>query len=98
MGDGASSRALRGTNSGSAKSQTFSRSNSQRPTRTPPESGDGASGPRVDPADMVVLTEHDLATRHDVILQDSGTIVMLEVPGEQQLHVDANVALSLVAV
>jgi hypothetical protein len=83
MGDGASSRALRGTNSGSNKSASgFSPSTSQRPTRTPPESGDGGRQHGVDPADLAVLTESDLSARHDVILQDSGTIVMLEVPGE----------------
>lgn len=78
-----SSRMLRGTNSGSNKSG-FSPSTSQRPSRTPPESGDGSSrglGMAM-AADARVLTDSDLAARHDVVLQDSGTIVMLEVPGE----------------
>lgn len=84
MGDGASSRALRGTNSGSNKSASgFSPSTSQRPTRTPPDSGDGGRHNGLDPADLAVLTESDLAARHDVLLQDCGTIVMLEVPGQQ---------------
>ncbi len=78
MGE-ASSRMLRGTNSGSNKSG-FSPSTSQRPSRMPPESGDGGreQGPAIDTR---VLTESDLAARHDVVLQDSGTIVMLEMPG-----------------
>jgi hypothetical protein len=79
MGE-ASSRMLRGTNSGSNKSG-FSPSTSQRPTRTPPESGDGGREPGLAAADSRVLTDSDLAARHDVVLQDSGTIVMLEMPG-----------------
>lgn len=37
----------------------------------------------VDAAVNAVLSEAELAARHDVLLQDSGTIVMLEVPGRQ---------------
>lgn len=81
MGE-ASSRALRGTNSGSNKSQGCSPSTSQRPTRTPPESRDGGSREAgLDPADVAVLSEAELAARHDVVLTDTGTIVMLEMPG-----------------
>jgi hypothetical protein len=47
---------------------------------------------------MVVLSEHDLAALHDVMLQDSGTIVMLELPGEQQLPNIANAAVSALSV
>jgi hypothetical protein len=86
MGE-ASSRMLRGTNSGSNKSG-FSPSTSQRPTRTPPESGDGGREPGLAAADMRVLTDSDLAARHDVVLQDSGTIIMLEMPGRLG-HYDA---------
>jgi len=82
------SRALRGTNSGSNKSQGVSPLGSRRPTRTPPERADPAVSELagIDQASAVVLTERDLAARHDVFLQDTGTIVMLEQPGRPVVH------------
>ena len=78
------SRTLRGTNSGSNKSQGCSPSTSQRPSRTPPESRDGGrERAGQETAGAAVLTERDLSARHDVFLQDSGNIVMLEQPGKQ---------------
>lgn len=81
-GDQSLGRLLRGTNSGSNKSSGCSPSSSQRPSRTPPDSSDGGrERAGAGAAAAQVLTESDLAARHDVLLQDSGTIIMLEQPG-----------------
>jgi hypothetical protein len=53
-----------------------SQSSSARPTGTPPAASAAAAA-----ASAVFLNENDLSQPHKVLLQDSGTVFMWEVPG-----------------
>jgi hypothetical protein len=60
-----------------------SQSSSARPTGTPPAAGAAEAAAA---AAGVLLNEGDLAKPHKVLLQDSGTVFMWEVPGELALY------------